>query len=275
MEPLLLEAEDPDPELEFEESSDMDSQKSSPILRARTRRSQTRNIPTPRTPKTIDTNSEDKISECSDKPSIFTVPTPEVTDTESEISVFKPVTDIYDATNQKSTVKSLISEDFESFQNISTKAVIGGDTTLNEDLNGEYEFSPFLAESKDRPVTETLKCISGRKSIRSLKDYGLGGNIKREYKILPQFTAEKIGSVKRRCNNDSPDYSKRFKSETPPHMFSYIYDLKNRFTKSEIPSSTPKLTGYKSKNVFDKTNVSKISLNESEEVTEKKWCTVM
>ncbi|GJQ80371.1 hypothetical protein Trydic_g12234 [Trypoxylus dichotomus] len=272
-----------DPELEFDDGSDVDSQNSSPVIRCRTRRSQTRNIPTPKTPKTIDSNVDDKISECSDKPSVVTVPTPEVTDTESEVSVFKPVTDVYD-TNKKLFGKNS-DEDFDSFENMSTKAVVGNDTTRNIDLSAhpedEFELSPFLIQSRERSVGETLKLLSARRSIKSSKDYTLQNSNKRDYKTLPLLSKrnmfEKIGGVKRK-NNDSSDYPKRFKSESP-HLLSYIsspiVNIKNRFGKSEIPSSTPKLTSYKSKTVFDNTNVSKITLNETGETTEKKWCTIM
>lgn len=281
MEPLLLETEEVDPELEFDENSDVDSQKSSPANRCKTRRSQTRNIPTPKTPKVTDANNDDKSSECSDKPSVVTVQTSEITDTESEVSVFKSVTDIYDP---KEKLLGKNSEELDSFQNISTKAVVGSDTTRNVDLSlypdEELEFSPFLSQSRERSVGETLKLLSSRRSIKSTKDYTLQNN-KKDYKTLPppltRKAFEKSSGTKRK-NADTPEYSKRFKSESP-HLLSYISspiaNFKNRFVKSEIPSSTPKLTGYKSKNLFDNTNVSKISLNETEDAAEKKWCTIM
>lgn len=281
MEPLFLESEEADPELEFEEHSDVDSQRNSPI-RCRTRRSQIKYIPGPKKSKILNINNDDKTSECCDKPSVLTVPTPEITDTESELSVFKPVTDVYDC-NEKLFCKP-IEDDFDSFQNISTKAVVGSDTTRNVELGSypeeEFELSPFLIQSRERSVGETLKLLSARRSIRTSRDYTLQYN-KRDYKTLPSFPKrnafEKLGGTKRK-NNESPDYSKRLKSESP-HLLSYISSpiatLKNRFAKSEIPSSTPKLTAYKNKHVFDNTNVSKITLNETEDVAERKWCTMM
>ncbi|KRT79643.1 hypothetical protein AMK59_7621 [Oryctes borbonicus] len=282
MEPLVLETEDIDPELEFDEGSDIDSQSSSPIIRCRTRRSQARNIPTPKTPRTIDSNGDDKTSECSDKPSVVAVATPEVTDTESEVSVFKPVTDVY---GSKKLFEKISEEEFDSFQNMSTKAIAGNDTTRNVDLSSypdnEFEYSPFVIQSRERSVGETLKLLSARRSIKSSKEYTLQKADVRDYRTLPprpkRSTLDKISGLKRK-NSDSPDYPKRFKSE-PPRLLSYIsspiVNIKNHFAKSEIPSSTPKLTGYKSKNVFDNTNVSKITLNETGEIAEKKWCTVI
>ncbi|CAH0554451.1 unnamed protein product [Brassicogethes aeneus] len=61
MEPLVLNADEPDPELEFDENSDKESGKSSPIIsRCMTRRSQNRNIPTPKTPKPVEQEPQEK-----------------------------------------------------------------------------------------------------------------------------------------------------------------------------------------------------------------------
>ena len=233
-EPLVLEAEEPEPELQFDENSDVDSRKSSPIIRCTTRRSLTRNIPTPKTPKSFLEVNEDKISECSDKQSVVTLPLSEATEAESDVLVFKPAVDAHDLS---SFSKLKGDESFESVTNASTKAVVGGDTTRNFEstcLNTSGEgCSDFLTLSKGRSVGETLRCLSARKSIRSAYN---------------PYEVDGARNKKRLSGHAYPDNAKRFKSNTP-QLFSYVSSpitgFKNRFIGSEVTSSTPKLTAYR------------------------------
>ncbi|XP_019868924.2 uncharacterized protein LOC109597625 [Aethina tumida] len=246
MEPLVLISDEPDPELQFEDS-DHESGKSSPLTRCKTRRSQTRNIPTPKTPKSLE-NDQD-----SEKNSLAP-PTPE---------------HILEIESNKSTPRggdnlevSYASIDFNS----STRAVAGSDTTR---LNFELEESmgeAYLESCKNR----SLRNLSARRPIRPMnEDY-----LKRAIRNNQENASDQQG-VKRKDRSESPEETKKMKLENPGlmNMLSTPFtSIKNKF-KSEAQSSTPTLTAYK-----DTTNglFTDNQIEVEDGLADKKsWCTIM
>ncbi|XP_066253069.1 uncharacterized protein DDB_G0283697-like isoform X1 [Euwallacea similis] len=223
MDALILSSDEPDPELQFDENSDMDSAKGSPVQsRCKTRRSHTRNIPTPKTPKSIDSESENN--------SVAPTPTPE---------------------NLNDTTESIDLED------VSTRAETQSDSTRVDYLKNESLFcadKDYSDVSRERSLRVTVRPLSARKTIRPLND----SYRQRAFKnVLNKSdlndpnawrdSTDRIYGVKRK-RSESPEGAKRFKSETAAGFMSYISSpltfLKSKFT-SEENTSTPKLIGYK------------------------------
>nr|XP_023019953.1 RNA polymerase II degradation factor 1-like [Leptinotarsa decemlineata] len=136
MDPLVI-TDEPDPELQFDENSDMESGKGSPVIqRCVTRRSQTRNIPTPRTPKIPEQDQEMEKAES---------PT-------EEIEVQKEVlleTNIFNKTSDSTDVTD-----------VSTKVQVGSDVTRLEYTQRNLsipEDTTYLDITRERSLKETLR----------------------------------------------------------------------------------------------------------------------
>lgn len=247
MDSLILCADEPEAELQFDDNSDgLESGKSSPVLRCLTRRSQTRNIPTPKTPKSVVEEAEEKT----------------------------PSQEVIADTEKKSEIDS---DSFNS--NISTKVQVGGDSTrLNCSESGFLDDSAYLNASRERSFSDTLRGLSSRRTIRPIStDYRKQAleNRKSEYLQLND-NLERVHGLKRKERSETPEDRKKFKADSPGFLSRFaspLINLKNKF-RAEVPSSTPKLTGFKEK------DASKESLNaEVGEVVEiegkQSWCTVM
>lgn len=229
MEPLILEPDEPEPELQFDEASDLESGKDSPVItsRCRTRRSQLRNIPTPKTPK-IETPNDTKTSFQS-----------AMTDQESSSS-----------------------------EDLSTKAQPGSDETrLNFTYaNNSEVLSPFLAVAKEKTFGESVRLLSARPSVRSVKGQRADMSV---YPEREPAVMDALSGVKRKGRSETPEEErKRFKGGILSYISSPIYGFKDRFG-GDVASSTPKLTGFKRRDEEGEDEV----LNGS--VGEKKWCSIM
>lgn len=159
---------------------------------------------------------------------------------------------------------------------------LGNDTTKNVDFTNvsiaeEVVSNSFIELTKDVSYGEALRGISGRRMLRGSRDSpytrkdATDGSRK---SYVPH-----ISSVKRKGQHESPEDSKRFKNDESPGLLSYfsspLASFRNKVSsRQEIPSSTPKLTGFKFSHptgIMD--DVSKIDLEEK--VEPKKWCSIM
>ncbi|CAH1170366.1 unnamed protein product [Phaedon cochleariae] len=248
MEPLVI-SDEPDPELQFDENSDIESGKGSPVIsRCNTRRSQTRNIPTPKSPKLAEQHQD-----------------PEN----------KPVT--IEETNSEQPIIELSDSDSADMANSSTRAEVGSDYTrldYTETNNSVPEDSSYLNEVRERSVTETLRCLSSRRPIRG--DYRRivfrNAHEKSELNLQSRDSIENVQTgVKRKDRSVTPEEPKKFRGDTSGLFSSPFAGFRNKF-KSELPSSTPKLLGYKD---------IKSGLQYEEGIAtdrnagEKSWCAIM
>lgn len=308
LEPLVVDSEEQ--ELQFDDNSDIDSHKGSPVLtnRCATRRSQTRNIPTPKTPRVNDQNGEEKeqievpneqngcVAEKQDAidnkehhkqedaesntlvlDANMETPPP----TEENLSVHFPDGEVKQSEiNDKNSI-NLSVESCESA--LSTQVNVGGDVTREVDLTLPDENS-FLNTAKDLTVVETLRRMSSRRGIRSgSSDYRrtlLKSQAEKYDNLLQQQRAsmERITSTKRKTRSKTPENPKRFKTESSPGFFSYISSplsmLRNRFSSGEsMSASTPKLTGYREQEAMEDPELSKIE--DSKAPVDKKRCVIM
>lgn len=249
MDSLILCVDEPDPELQFDDNSDdLESGKSSPILRCLTRRSQTRNIPTPKTPKSVVDDVEEKNP----------VPpaTPEVEETPK-----KPENDSVDSFN-------------------SVKVEVGGDSTrLNCSESGFLDDSAYLNASRERSLSETLRNLSSRRTIRPISTDYRKQALQNRNSLQLNDNLERVHGLKRKERSETPEDRKKFKIDTSSlftRFTSPLISLKNKF-RINIPSSTPKLTGFQAKD--DDLSLNKEDLGDCIEGTEvedkKNWCTVM
>jgi len=218
MDPLIL-TDEPDPELQFDENSDMESMKGSPAQsRCKTRRSHSRHIPTPKTPKSA-TDSE------SEKNSVALTPTPE---------------------NLTETGDSLTLAD------VSTRAETGSDTTRLDALSNELPDDTYLNYTRERSLSETLRGLSARKTIRPINDSYRQRAFKNSVNksdlnspYLGHDLVDRISGLKRK-RSQTPEERKKYKTETGYNFTSYLTSpltlIKNKFSSD---GSTPKLTGYK------------------------------
>lgn len=143
MEPLILEPDEPEPELQFDENSDLESGKNSPIVsRCTTRRSQIRNVPTPKTPRLIAPEQKE-----------IEVKEPEAEETLKSNKILNESTD---------SLESVNSED------VSTYVAVGSDATrinfVQEPNYDEEIESPFLKSLKERSYNR----LATRRSLRSV-----------------------------------------------------------------------------------------------------------
>ncbi|KAJ8974031.1 hypothetical protein NQ317_001819 [Molorchus minor] len=258
MDPLII-SDEVDPELQFDETSDMESGKGSPVIpRCRTRRSQTRNIPTPKTPKSVEQDVD------SEKNSIV----PTTTDL-IENNTDLPKTDKLDDT-----------QDSAETDNLSTRAEAGGDITrmdFIENHNSYLTDDSYLNASRERSLSETLRSLSARRPIRPLDDYrrrAIRINQERSDLNMP-FESEHIATGQKRKNRSTtPEDRKKFKSDSPSSLFSSpLATLRNKF-RSDLPSSTPKLLGYRD-------GQSELHFNDEQNMVyngddeKKSWCSIM
>lgn len=155
LEPLADEPDEPEPELQFDENSDLESGKNSPaVSRCMTRRSQIRNVPTPKTPRLIP--PEQRESENSD------VKEPE----QEEV-----------LENNQNGDQGVDSFESVNSEDLSTFVAVGSDATRinffeERTFDGEVD-SPFLKSLKERSYNNTLPKLSTRRSIRSVSRVSL------------------------------------------------------------------------------------------------------
>ncbi|KAL1494262.1 hypothetical protein ABEB36_009886 [Hypothenemus hampei] len=247
MEALILASDEPDPELQFDESSDKDSGKGSPIQpRCKTRRSHTRNIPTPKTPKN---------------------------DSESNSAAPTPTPETINDTNESLNV-----------EDASTRAQIGSDSTrldfvasnITLDENASTPDDSYLNYSRDLSVSEHLRNLSARKTIRPLNDsYRLRAfkncQNRSDLNLLYSDDVDRVTGVKRK-RSSSPEERKKFKSDYSlvSYLTSPLSNLKNKFL-PDFRKRTPMLIGYKDSNneIHGEAEVV------SEEIEKKNRCTIM
>lgn len=237
-----LEPDETEPELQFDENSD-NSGKNSPASRCLTRRSHLRNVPTPKSP-------------------IVTTPTPTPEDEET-----------------KSDQKTSPDDSFVSSDDLSTQAEPGNDTTrANFTANDEEPQHPseFFKSLKDRSYGETLRGLSSRRTI----------SLRHPHLTRPEFTVpypkrasvESISGMKRKRRSPSPEDNKKVKHEGGgllSYIKSPVFGVRHHFGK-DLPSSTPKLTGFRNKNsLLDVEELDKINLEVDGTGPEKKWCSIM
>lgn len=282
MEPLVLDVEEHEPELEFDDTSESESHKDSPnSIRCKTRRSQTRNIPTPKTPKSAAVEVElEEINLNGDELQIVSAePDSNGTDTAEENPNSSNTTEKVevDDTSTATTVTSL--------DNLSTKVQVPSDETRNAEITASDEQaidqSSFLHVAREKSFTEILRRASSRRPIHSNynpRSWENAAPFNRTVNMSLRPSVERIAGVKRKNRSETPESKKRTKTDATNGFLSYISspitNIKNRFVKSDVQSSTPKLTGYKDK-IFENANVSKIDAELQDTSAEKKWCIIM
>jgi hypothetical protein len=259
MDPLIV-SDEPDPELVFEEnSSEVESGKESPVLtRCKTRRSITRNIPTPKTPKSLEEDEETAQTESDNKDG----------DNHEELNVT-----------------------FESCsENTSTKAVAGGDSTrLEYYIDKEasnLESNSFLQGNKNKTFGEALRHLSTRRTIRPISNQyrkrllqtNLDKNLSATYPS--RNSVERISSVgikRKSCSEGEEEHGKRFKTDSPGFFSKFtspLASIRNTF-RSDLPSSTPKLTAYKDDKFLLEDDAVNSQLCEVNNGGERRWCSIM
>lgn len=285
-ETIVLDTDESELQFSLEPSSDQSEQDKSPTLnRCKTRRSHTRHVPTPKTPKAELTTNGDNVVEDLIMPEVIITP-PEDFEVENsdELSLEISIEDDSVIENEEKATESDV-------DNASTIVNFGNDTTKHFDVtatsNGDQdpdldpvlENSHFLELAKDKSYGETLRCLSGRRTLRKF-DYQ--SNL-RDYTDSSKYTF--TSGVKRKADALCP-IEKRAKTDTSPGLFSYLTSpFRFKPNKTEIPSSTPKLMAYKihhGSTAIDE--VSKIGGEVEEKIVEKmekppiesnKWCSIM
>lgn len=165
--------------------------------------------------------------------------------------------------------------DLSQSDNLSTEAVAGNDTTrANFTVHEEQQPSEFLKSLKDKSLSETLRSISSRRSVHSR-------HITRSDLHFPypkRASVESISGLKRKHRTPSPEDNKRVKRDSGgllSYIKSPVFGVRHHFSK-DLPSSTPKLTGFRNKNsLLDSEEISKIKLEVEDAQPEKKWCSIM
>lgn len=271
MEALVVNVDEPESELEFADNSETESHKDSPnSLRCKTRRSQTRNIPTPKTPKSIVIDLEEEKKE-EEEIVINLVDT--VSSSPENIAESLP-----DEEDDDCQVVTTDTQD--SLENLSTKVHIPYDeTTFSEEQTDE---NSFLNMAKEKTFAEVLRRTSSRRPIHSLSynTWDNSGNaLLNRSRLSLRPSVERIPGLKRKNSNELSDNTKRSRTDNNgflSYISSPISNLKNKFTKPDVPSSTPKLTSYKDR-IFESDDVGKIDIDVDlgDPTTEKKWCVIM
>lgn len=258
MEPLVV-SDEVESELQFlEENSDKESGKGSPIIhRCATRRSYTRNIPTPKTPKLTEDPDSEKIS----------------TNDEVEENVCNLPNDI-PKTGLNETGDSL------DIANMSTAVEVGSDTTRVTFAEADDNIPP-LDESYLQKLRERV--LTARRPLRATEDYRtrvLRNAQTRSDLNFSYDSLEKVNTgMKRKNRSTTPEDTKKFRSESPgyKHFFSSpITNLKNKF-KPDQRSSTPELLGYKDerRNIHFNDDFDDQQIQETGDDEKKHWCSVM
>lgn len=164
-------------------------------------------------------------------------------------------------------------------EDLSTQAVAGNDTTRANFTVNEEEQQPseFFKSLKDKSLSETLRGISSRRTIHSRHEQHLS----RTEFHLPypkRASVESISGMKRKGRSPSPEDNKRIKRDSMgllSYIRSPVFGVRHHFSK-DLPSSTPKLTGFRNKNsLLDSEEISKIRLDVDDDQQEKKWCSIM
>ncbi|XP_030764176.1 proteoglycan 4-like [Sitophilus oryzae] len=256
MDPLVIASDEPDPELQFDETSDLESGKGSPLIpRCKTRRSHTRNIPTPKTPKSLDSDS--------DKASVSA--TPDIPDTEST-----------KAENLNDTHDSLEAE------NASIIAEAGSDVTrLNYTAFEDSEVSEdqsYFNSVREKSLRDTLRHLSPRRPIHGSDSYRVRAmkNNKSKLETSLNDSLDRVVGMKRK-RSFTPEERKKFKADSPGLVGFFSSPLKsfgNRFLyTAEDGGSTPKLTGYKDEHKDIHEDIKGIV--SVDDIEKKNWCSVM
>lgn len=286
MEALVVDVDEHESELEFADNSETESHKDSPnSLRCKTRRSQTRNIPTPKTPKSIIIDIEETKK---DEEVIIVKPADTVTPAQDNVSTSTPnrVEEDDDDDDDDDCI-TVTNDTQESLDNLSTKVQIPNDETRNTEITFNEEHTTdehsFLNIAKEKSFAEILRRTSSRRPIRStstIRWNNYDNVLLNRSRLSLRPSVERLSGVKRKNSNEMPDNLKRARSDSNNGFLSYISspisNLRSKFTKSDLTSSTPKLTGYKEK-IFETDDVGKIDIDVDlgDPTTEKKWCIIM
>ncbi|XP_044754745.1 uncharacterized protein LOC123313794 [Coccinella septempunctata] len=262
MEPLVLQPDEPCPELEFEESSDKESEKHSPVLsRCTTRRSQNRNIPTPNTPRSVYEPEQEKDQIDSDKGSGKPVPGPECS----------------------SKIINLNETD-RSSTNVSMTVQVGGNDTRTDFSEGESE---LLQSLRSRGSQSASRYLTSRRSLRStrneLHSKSLRDSMRRSRLYIPsplsRESMERAPSVKRKDRSETPEERKKLKTDSSgflSKLSSPLTNLRNKFYTTPTETSTPKLTSYKDeKNLIDGDFFDQVEMPQELGAPHNKWCEIM
>ncbi|KAB0795489.1 hypothetical protein PPYR_12328 [Photinus pyralis] len=249
MDPLILEKEDeePIPELQFDEN-DIEVESEGSNSRCKTRRSHSRNVSTPKTPKIADQEAEElEIVDlsCDSRGGSVTPKKMASSNDPNIINInLQPPEETIDLNDTSDTYSSV------STDNLSTKAVVGNDATRNFDFTGQ-DSSIFDTTTNstfsNRSYADTVKSLSGRRGIHSaacdnyrkyvLKNTVDGkGDIYSDYESVQKITM----GMKRKSRSFSPTPSKRVKSDSPG-LFSYLSSPITNFRQTFKKSSTPQL----------------------------------
>ncbi|KAJ8945041.1 hypothetical protein NQ318_019036 [Aromia moschata] len=167
--------------------------------------------------------------------------------------------------------------------NLSTMVVIGSDVTRmdyieNHSSNLTDDLS-YLNASRERSLGETLRSLSARRPIRPTDDYrrkAIRLNQEKSELNLPYHSEDIMTGLKRKNRSITPEDRKKFKTDSPVlnSVFSSpLSNLRNKF-RSDLPSSTPKLLGFKD-------GKSELHYNDEQNMVhsaddeKKSWCSVM
>ncbi|KAF2882600.1 hypothetical protein ILUMI_23568 [Ignelater luminosus] len=291
------------PELQYDEN-DLDLESEGSPSRCRTRRSQTRNVSTPKTPKLVESEAKvlyipmERLSE-----------TPKLVENEAK-ELYIPVERFSEGnTSGSSTPRKMAASSRESnvdsesqpdeiadsdsyssvsIDNISTKAMAGSDATRNADLtyqdSGLFDENPTSTPlvSPNRSLAETLRGLSSRRTIRPIMNSNYRkialqntleankGDVYANYECIERVTP----GMKRKNRSITPEEAKRFKKEGTG-LFSYISSpLFSHFKNTLSKSSTPKLISYEKKQSGYGEPI-KPELEIPNEDQQKKWCSIM
>lgn len=251
MEPLVI-SDEQEPELQFDEISDKESGKGSPVIqRCVTRRSLTRNIPTPKTPKPIEQDVDVEHS---------------TTTAEQGEAIDLPKNE--DDTNESSN---------------SNKAEVGSDETRLEYVDKNVTLSvddTYLQDYREKSLTETIRCLSARKPIRDVyrnRTFRVQDKSDLDAPFCNRQSVELTSSgTKRKDRSLTPEDAKKFKSDTSSFFTSPLASLRDKFRLDPSNSSTPLLRGYKDSRTdlhFDEkqqTHMLEDGLDDK-----KNWCSLM
>lgn len=245
MEPLVI-SDEHEPELQFDEFSDKESANGSPIVtRCVTRRSLTRNIPTPKTPKSLEQDVEQE-------------PEPTTTTTDQIELEMLPKTEI---------------EHTESID--STKVEVGSDETRLEyvETNATIPIDDsYLKEYRDKSLRDTIRCLSARKPIR---DVYRNRSLRVHDRSNLDGPFQNSSGVKRKNRSITPEDSKKFKSDNASFFTSPLASLREKFRADTINSSTPLLRGYRDSRTELHLDESRGHAVESGLDDKKSWCSIM
>uniref|UniRef100_A0A6P7F6T3 Uncharacterized protein LOC114326931 n=1 Tax=Diabrotica virgifera virgifera TaxID=50390 RepID=A0A6P7F6T3_DIAVI len=265
MEPLVV-GDEVESELQFlEENSDKESGKGSPVIpRCFTRRSFTRNIPTPRTPKLSDDPDSEKNS---------------VTDQTEETICNLP--------NDVNIPKIELNDSSDSLDtlNTSTNVEVGGNSTRLDFTEATNTITPPNTEENhfDEAYRNNLRArvLSARRPLRMTDDYRKKVLINAQHRSdlhLPYDLDEPCGGIKRKLRSMTPD-AKKLKLDSPGYT-SFLSNSFAGFTtrfRTHVDASTPELISYKDErsDIHFSDGLESQQIEDAEGDESKKWCSVM